>query len=324
MFLDPGEAGAIFGEAAEPQYWREEYNARSLGESKLACPTGHSLLEVYQVKFDSQQVEVDVCPRCRGLWLDRDEGTKLYNIVAGARAHAQNKALGVDRPGLPSYLFQILTGFPIEVWNPVKHRPVVVYSLVAILSVVFVLQLVSAVALGPEAYEALIRTFALVPAAPTPWSFVTYGLLHGGFAHILGNLYFLWVFGDNVEDALGPKRFIILYLIANVAGGLLHMLFNLGAAIPMLGASGAIAGLMGAYLVLFPRVKMWVVFIVFRFRIGVIWYLGFWIGYQLVMGLTGAQEVAWFAHAGGFAAGAGMALMFRNRLRTAVPTAAAA
>jgi membrane associated rhomboid family serine protease/Zn-finger nucleic acid-binding protein len=313
-FLDPGEAAAVFGKAAEPQYWREEYNAISHGQSKLRCPAGHMRLEIYRVKFDAREVEVDVCPKCHGLWVDRDEGVKLYDIVAATRKHAENKELGIDRPGLGSYVFQILTGFPIEVWNPVKHKPVVVYSLLATLIAAFVFQLVLIGAFGPQ----ILHVLALLPADPAPWSFVTYGFLHGGIAHILGNLYFLYVFGDNVEDALGPKKFLILYLAANVAGGALHLLTNLGSNIPMLGASGAVSGLMGAYLVLFPRVKLWVMFVVVRFRIGVIWYLGFWVAYQLLMAASGVQSVAWFAHLGGFAAGAAIAFAWRDALRISV------
>jgi membrane associated rhomboid family serine protease/Zn-finger nucleic acid-binding protein len=310
-FLDPGEASAILGSAAEPQTWREDYNATSGGQSKLRCPAGHMRLEIHPVKFGSNEVEVDVCPKCGGLWLDRHEGTKLYNIVAASRQHAERKELGVDSPGAASYVFQLLTGFPIEVWNPVKHKPVVVYSIVGVLLAAFIFQLGLMGTFGPE----VLNLIALVPARPAPWSFITYGFLHGGIAHIVGNLYFLWVFGDNVEDALGPKRFILLYLAANVAGGVLHFLTNLGSEIPMLGASGAVSGLMGAYLVLFPRVKMWIMFLVIRARVGVVWYLGFWIGYQVLMAAAGVQSVAWFAHLGGFAAGAGLAFVYRDKLR---------
>jgi membrane associated rhomboid family serine protease len=308
-FLDPGEAASIFGVAAEPQSWREEHHSRPHGTSRLSCPTGHALLEIWRVTFDKDEVEVDVCPRCHGLWIDRDEGAKLFNIVRRSRDHAQAKELGIDKPGLGSYVFQILTGFPIEVWNPVKHRPVVMQTIFALLIMCFCVQLFGGAVLGPEA---ITDWFALKPADPRPWAFITYGFLHGGFAHILGNLYFLWIFGDNVEDALGRQRFVLLYLVSNFAGGLLHFVFNLGSPIFMLGASGAISGLMGAYLVLFPRVKMWVMIVVVRLKIGVIWYIGFWVGYQVLMAFTGQAAVAWFAHLGGFAAGAAMALYLRN------------
>jgi membrane associated rhomboid family serine protease/Zn-finger nucleic acid-binding protein len=310
-FLDPGEASFILGSAAEPQSWRDDWNANSGGQSSLRCPDGHMRLEIHRVKYGANEVEVDICPKCHGLWLDKQEGTKLYNIVAASRHAAQQKELGVDRPGVGSYIFQILTGFPMEVWNPVKHKPVVTYTIFGLLIAAYIFELMLMGVMG----EGVFRLLALVPANPMPWSFLTYGLLHGSIMHIVGNLYFLWVFGDNVEDALGPKRFIILYLAANVAGGVLHFLANLGSEIPMLGASGAVSGLMGAYLVLFPRVKMWIMFIVIRLRVGIVWYLGFWLGYQVLMAAAGVQSVAWFAHLGGFAAGAGLAFLYRNSLR---------
>lgn len=318
-FLDPGEAASLFGEAAEPAHWKEEYNVTLLGPSKLQCPTGHAALEAFDVKYGTQAVEVDVCPRCHGLWLDKDEGTKLYNIAAGAREHAQNKELGIDKPGLGSYVFQLLTGFPIEVWNPVRRKPVVVYTLTAILIALFLFELVVVGALG-QSFESIAPNFLMVPSEVTHgrklWTILSSGFFHGGFMHIIGNLYFLWIFGDNVEDALGRKKFVILYAVSLVAGSLLHVVFNWTSHVPVLGASGAISGVMGAYLLLFPRVKMWVMIIFVRLRIGVIWYLGFWIVYQVIMGLAGGQGVAFWAHAGGFFAGMGMAVFYRKSVRT--------
>ena len=318
MFLDPGETAAVFGAAAEPSNWKEEYNARSLGESKLHCATGHSKLEAYEVKFGKDAVEVDVCPRCRGLWLDKDEGAKLYNIVAQAKEHAEKKELGIEKPGLGMYVFQIFTGFPVEVWNPVKRKPVIVYSLVAILAVAWIVQIIVLAGLGEVGAKEIIPFFWAIPAkilkGEYVWTLFTCGFFHGGIMHIVGNLYFLWIFGDNVEDTLGRQRFIILYLVSLIAGSALHVLFNPTSEIPMLGASGAISGLMGAYLVLFPRVKMWVVIFLFRFKIGVIWYLGFWIVTQIVAGFAHEQGVAWFAHIGGFIAGAILAFIYKRKL----------
>jgi membrane associated rhomboid family serine protease len=314
MFLDPGEASAVFGEAAEPSSWKEELHAKPLGPSRLTCPTGHSPLDAFAVTLGKDRVEIDTCPRCRGLWIDKNEGTKLYNLVSGGREEARRMELGIDRPGLGLYVFQLLTGFPMEVWNPVRRRPVIVHSLVALLIALFVFQLVLAGVLGSE-LEPSLKYFLAVPSEILSgryiWTIVTCGFFHGGIAHILGNLYFLWIFGDNVEDVLGRERFLVLYGVSLVAASLLHIAFNASSTIPMLGASGAISGLMGAYLVLFPKVRLWIVLFFIRFPIRVIWYLGFWIAYQLVMAMAGVQAVAWFAHIGGFIAGLVMAIVFR-------------
>ena len=152
-----------------------------------------------------------------------------------------------------------------------------------------------------------------VLAGQHTWTLLTHGFLHAGWVHLLGNLYFLWIFGDNVEDRLGKRDFVIVYAAALVAGGLAHSFAHPHSHAPLLGASGAIAGLMGAYLVLFPRVKLWVMLLVVRVRVRVTWYLGLWLALQVVMQSLGVHGTAWMAHLGGFAAGALTALLLRPR-----------
>jgi membrane associated rhomboid family serine protease len=123
----------------------------------------------------------------------------------------------------------------------------------------------------------------------------------------------VWVFGDNVEDHFGKRDFAIVYVAALVAGGLAHLFANAHSHAPLHGASGAIAGLMGAYLVLFPRVKLWVMLLVVRVRVPVTWYLGLWVALQVVMQSLGARGTAWMTHLGGFAVGAMTALLLRPR-----------
>lgn len=137
---------------------------------------------------------------------------------------------------------------------------------------------------------------------------VTYMFMHAGWLHLLGNMVFLWVFGDNVEDALGHVRFLLFYLLCGVAAGLAHTLVDTASQMPLVGASGAIGGVLGAYLVLYPRARVWVLlFLRIPVRLPAIWVLGGWIVLQLVsLGGTSddAQATAWWAHIGGFAAGA--------------------
>lgn len=147
----------------------------------------------------------------------------------------------------------------------------------------------------------------------TYWPFLTHMFLHGGWVHIIGNLWTLWIFGDNIEDRMGPARFLVFYLICGLVGGIVHWITNPDSTVPAVGASGAIAGVMGAYLLLFPLARVVVLFPVFFwpffFEVHAIAYLGVWFLTQVFSGMAalGSPQqvggVAWWAHAGGFAAG---------------------
>ena len=146
-------------------------------------------------------------------------------------------------------------------------------------------------------------------------SIVTSMFLHASFWHIFGNMAFLWVFGDNVEDATGHVRFIFFYLICGIAAAMVQGLTNVHDTTPMVGASGAISGVLGAYLILHPRARILVMtFFLITFRMRAMWLLGIWIGLQVVLGLLddGTAQVAWWAHIGGFAAGAALIPLFRR------------
>jgi len=153
------------------------------------------------------------------------------------------------------------------------------------------------------------------PAQIPEWlTLITYQFLHGGFGHLLSNMLFLWVFGDNVEDAMGHLKFLIFYLLCGIAGGLAHAAFDPSSRVPLIGASGAVAGVIAAYLVLHPRVLVWV--LAFRFiplKISAVWVLGLWVGTQLIMVLLPVNDgVAWWAHVGGMVAGAVLVLFMRR------------
>lgn len=147
-------------------------------------------------------------------------------------------------------------------------------------------------------------------------SLVTSMFLHGGFLHIGGNMLFLWVFGNNIEDTLRPFRFVIFYLLTGLAAGYAHILVNPESAIPTVGASGAVAGLLGAYVVLFPRARVLSVvpiFILTTVRLPAVAVIGLWFASQFFIGLgqqAGGAGVAWMAHVGGFIAGALLILVF--------------
>lgn len=150
-----------------------------------------------------------------------------------------------------------------------------------------------------------------VPEAYTP---LCYMFFHGDIFHLAGNMLFLWVFGDNVEDALGHIKFLVFYLACGVFAGLMHAWMLPQSPIPLIGASGAVAGVIAAYLMLHPRVRVWV--LVFRFlplRISAAFALGAWIAYQVAMlFVPGLGPIAWWAHIGGLIAGAVLVLFLRR------------
>jgi membrane associated rhomboid family serine protease len=162
---------------------------------------------------------------------------------------------------------------------------------------------------------------------PNPSTLVSSMFMHGGWFHIVGNMWFLWLFGDNVEDQLGPYRFIGFYLLCGIAAAVAQILSDPDSAIPMVGASGAIGGVMGAYALLFPRVRVKllviIVFYVTVIPVPAIFMLGYWFLLQLLGGLPGVADVdggvAFWAHVGGFLAGLLLVLPFRNRPRLRRP-----
>ena len=161
--------------------------------------------------------------------------------------------------------------------------------------------------------NAFIEHYALVPDHLQLHSFLTSMFLHGGWLHLIGNMWFLWVFGSHIEDAMGPAKFLVFYLISGVASALVQVALNLGSPVPTIGASGAIAGVMGAFLILYPRVRVvtliFILFFITTYELPAAFMLIYWFALQLLSGLgslssvTQAQGIAWCAHVGGFIAG---------------------
>jgi membrane associated rhomboid family serine protease len=185
-----------------------------------------------------------------------------------------------------------------------------------------------------EGAQGSILAFALIPselfqahvlgaAPPTPQqplqipeglTLLTYQFMHGDIFHLLSNMLFLWVFGDNVEDALGHAKYLLFYLLCGVVGGLVHAAMLPASPLPLIGASGAVAGVIGAYLLLHPRVLVWVLaFRIIPLHIRAVWVLGIWVATQVIMVLVSpVDQVAWWAHIGGLAAGAVLVLFMRR------------
>ena len=153
---------------------------------------------------------------------------------------------------------------------------------------------------------------------PEPATLLSYMFLHGSWMHLLFNMAFLWVFADNIEDAFGHFGFAMFYLLCGIAGALVHALMQPLSPVPMIGASGAVSGVLGAYLLLYPRARIWVVFFLpIPFRIPAVIVLGLWFALQMFnVFAPGPQPeaVAWWAHIGGFVSGMVLTLLLRSRL----------
>ncbi|MCL6565194.1 MAG: rhomboid family intramembrane serine protease [Acidobacteriia bacterium] len=210
---------------------------------------------------------------------------------------------------------------PLRDINPSRSTPVVTLALIVVNTVVFLYQL----SLERTAQLALLNGLGFVPARlplalrSPEMSFVdallplwTSMFLHGGFLHLLGNMWFLWVFGDNVEDRLGHLRFLVFYLLCGAGAGVTHALVELQSTVPTVGASGAVSGVLGAYFVLFPRSRVItlvpLVFVFLTVRLPAMVVLGYWFLIQFFSGLgtLGGDQtagVAWWAHIGGFVFG---------------------
>lgn len=176
-----------------------------------------------------------------------------------------------------------------------------------------------ATALGLGYIPSVAYDLAVLPpeleVVPTSFTYVTYSFLHADALHLGGNMLFLWVFGDNIEDALGHFRFLIFYLACAIAGAAFHGMVVPDSQAPLIGASGAVAGIVAAYLVLHPRVKVWVLaFARIPLRVPAFFVLALWILYQFVMfALDRENQVSWAAHIGGILAGAALVVLMRRR-----------
>ncbi len=199
---------------------------------------------------------------------------------------------------------------PLRSSERTYSTPTVTISLIVINLVIFLYE----VSLPEWQLNRVIRLYGLVPEYFRPSMLFTSMFLHGGWLHVLGNMWFLWIFGKGIEDLLGHGKFLIFYLVCGVAAGFIHVLANYNSPVPTIGASGAIAGVMGAYLIKFPRASIVTLIFIFIFfttvDIPAAFLLAYWFLIQFFSGVGSVGDsqishgdVAWFAHVGGFLAG---------------------
>ena len=220
---------------------------------------------------------------------------------------------------------------PLRDDNPTTIRPVITVGLILLNILVFLYQ----ISLGPRETQLFVYQYGAIPAVifgskalpadlvaiPASFSILTSMFLHGGLMHLIGNMLYLWIFGNNIEDAMRHGRFIVFYLLSGVAASMTHFLTDVTSSIPTVGASGAISGILGAYILLYPRARVLVLIpLGFFLRIMYIpagFVLGFYFVIQLFQGTLSLGQsgggVAWFAHIGGFLAGVLLVGLFKQR-----------
>jgi membrane associated rhomboid family serine protease len=221
--------------------------------------------------------------------------------------------------------------FPLKDDNPTTITPIVTWALIAINVTVFLYQL----SLGSGSSQLFVFQYGAIPSVvlgrqhlsaniaviPPVLSVFTSMFLHGGFIHLIGNMWFLWIFGNNIEDSMGHLRFIGFYLICGILASWSHIASNPGSMIPSIGASGAISGVMGAYIMLFPRARVLTFIFLFIFirllYLPAAVILGYWFLIQLLSGSMTLGEqgggVAFWAHIGGFVAGVLLVGLFKKK-----------
>jgi membrane associated rhomboid family serine protease len=219
---------------------------------------------------------------------------------------------------------------PLHDDNPTTITPVITVTFIVLCVLTFFWQV------SHDAYgrQGIVYALGAIPAVllqdaqlppelswvPTSATLVTSMFLHGGWMHLLGNMLYLWVFGNNVEDAMGHWRFILFYLVCGIAAVYAHAVPNADSEVPMVGASGAISGVLGAYILLYPHARILVGIplgiIVHTVRLSALWVLGFWFVMQIISSLltpSGQAGVAFGAHIGGFVAGMALIPVFKYR-----------
>ena len=326
-------------------YIRGELGGRDPGEvldplerphhESLGCPACRVPMAALRT-LGEPEVEIDRCGRCGGYWLDRSELPAVKQVLSGVR-----RSLDMDRgrssvalyewpdsfdveanPGkMGEWLFVLLSGVPREIWFAPTRKPVWTWAFVA------TCVLLGVYALASGTTDALAHGFGMVPSEISEGrrlaTLISSIFLHGGALHLAVNMYFLWIFGDNVEDAMGRLAYPVFFLVGGVAAALTEVAVDPASAQAMVGASGAVSALMGAYVVMFPRARLRVAVPFNVLEIPALFFAAFWGLVQLLFYFAGIGGVAWWAHLGGLIAGGLAGVAYRATVLPRLRRAAA-
>jgi membrane associated rhomboid family serine protease len=300
IFIGLGKERHLIGEFGCQDIWIESQLCTNHGSTEKKSPVADVFLEHLEVSHNKEHVDILFCPTSAGMWMDIKGLQTLQSIMYKTSQSREDYGLvGKKEMGYVRYAFQLLSGMPIEVWHPKRHFPWLTTLLIFICATIYPIELFGMLVNIPFTETFLLSKDTI--GNMQLWSLVTYIFLHGGLWHLFGNMYFLWVLGDNVEDKIGTVTFGICFLLCGIAGGLLQLLVEPA---NVVGASGAIAGVMAMYLVYFPWVKFRMILFFIPLYIPNTWFFLVWIGQNLI-GLYEQENagVAFACHIGGFLCG---------------------
>jgi len=294
----------------------ERHLGDKLGTSERHCHVCDQGMDRYHL-MAGFEVEVDTCTSCYGVWLDHEELEKVVQSPAIGQA-----LLELDKPVRKrTWLFQILSQMPVEYNLKTKNTPWVMYGLLILNFMIFISYTVGLVG-ESFAYDNFALHSDEVSKGQQLWTLITHMYMHGGIMHIIGNMYFLYIIGDNLEDVLGRGKFILYYTICGLAAAAAQIIADPSSPIPMVGASGAIAGLFGMYLLWFRHASLTLMIIVYQKKVSPMIFFAVWLAFN-ILGLYLAQQggggVAYWAHIGGFIAGLIIGLSLKQKIFTANP-----
>lgn len=318
VWFEAGELPRMAGLAFE-----DAPSARELASaqrSERRCPSCALWLYERELGPDSG-VMVDQCVQCSGLFLDHGEFTRLLRHfgghdgggLRGRPVQPEPVPKVLDGDSLALVFLQYMTGVPLELDTPQVVFPPAVLALIAVNVVVLIVGLA-------HGLQSSVLQLGMVPAQIRAgwrlWTLLTSMFMHGGPFHLIGNMLFLYILGDNLELRFGWWRFVVFYLLCGLVANLAYAFCATQPQIPSVGASGAVSGVLGAYLVLWPRRRLLVRLFYFlwlhsRIEVPVWVYLGFWILVQLALAQLDVPGVAWMAHVGGFTCGLVVGLFAR-------------
>lgn len=309
---------------------RNVQTLKTIKEGYKLCPICSKELRKFNYSYDSN-IFLDKCRYCGGIWTDGGEVRRIASylktdprVVEIGKYFAEHVRKMEDAEDIknlgemlssrvsPAVLFWPKIVVPLSDDTPRERFPAVTVSIIALCTLTFICQML--LVSEPEAF---VRNFGFISGDFFSLGLITSMFLHGDILHLIFNMFFLWLFGDNIEDRFGHWWFIVFYFACDIFANILHSIFNWGSPIPAIGASGAISGIMGAYFIIYPtaQVKLFVVYRIMH--IPASWYLGGWFFFQLMAGFLskgiGVSDIAWFAHIGGFVFGGIVAYIHKRR-----------
>ena len=318
IWLERGELDSALSiaENDNDQVSLEDSLGDKLGDSKRHCHVCDQTLARYHL-MPGFEVEVDTCSRCSGVWIDNEELEKVTHSPAIEKA-----LLELDKPVKKrTWLFQILSQMPVEYNLKTKVTPWATYALL-ILNILFFISYSLGFVGEFYAYDNFSLHSDRVSNGDQLWTLLTHMYMHGGVMHLVGNMYFLYIIGDNLEEALGRSKFILYYTLCGFAAAAAQILADTSSTIPMVGASGAIAGLFGMYLLWFRHASLTLMIVVYQKKVSPLVFFAIWLAIN-IFGLYTASVngggVAYWAHIGGFIAGIVIGLIVKKQVFAANP-----